>query len=298
MSLSNLAANAVRMSEKVNELFTALADAQATAPTVAKNATDSFYGSKYATLEAVLEAAKPVLDKYSLSVTVFPGDPATIVVGHSTGQFLIVEAQLGGRDEGSKRARIQDMGANLTYLRRYALCTVLGIVADEDLDGNTPEQQTGKTTPARSRSDASGKGKQTRRRDPDDGSKKGSQPAAGSGEKKGDREVTGYVIGTDVKKSQPVEKGGPSKAWELYIIKIEEKSGIVEAATFEPEHLDAADRAQNEGAMVTVQLEHNGTWTDRSNQAHDKWNILSIEALADEVPTGSIEGDNPNDIPF
>ena len=100
------------------------------------------YG-KYATLPACLEAARQTLSQHNLSVMQMTHtDPDRLVtrIIHTSGEFL--------EDGGvpllcENKANPQKMGSAITYARRYGLCAMLGIVGEEDDDGQraTPAQE-------------------------------------------------------------------------------------------------------------------------------------------------------------
>jgi hypothetical protein len=123
-------------SEKLDQLALALAAAQADFRAIPKTDTNPFFKSKYAGLPAVVEAASPVLSKHGLSVTQFLGfdgtdDLLTTWLLHSSGQFIAdtMRLHLPKRDS-------QGQGSATTYARRYSYMAALGLVADDDDDGN------------------------------------------------------------------------------------------------------------------------------------------------------------------
>lgn len=130
----------MRMSECLDLLIPALHVFQAQAPTVPKNSTNPFYNSKYASMDDCVQAAKPGLDQMGLAVSQFPstvdGKPAlTTILVHTSGQWIADDAVLVlAKDDP------QGQGGAITYMRRYAYCAVLGLVADEDDDGNAASQ--------------------------------------------------------------------------------------------------------------------------------------------------------------
>jgi hypothetical protein len=120
----------------VNELFSALNAFQAELVTVGKTAANPFYKSSYADLASIMKAAQPVLTKHGLSVTQLPThinrQPALrTIVAHSSGQSVedVAPIILIKNDP-------QSQGSAITYMRRYAYAAALGIVIDEDDDGN------------------------------------------------------------------------------------------------------------------------------------------------------------------
>lgn len=88
----------------------------------------------YTDLATVIESTKNVMAKYGLSITqapCFEGSTFILVARlmHSSGQW--VEAQYPLPDG----VKAQDIGSAITYGRRYTLCALLGISAEEDEDG-------------------------------------------------------------------------------------------------------------------------------------------------------------------
>lgn len=120
-------------STDLRQLATALAAAQAEMPTVPKRASGQVRGNTryaYADLSDVWEIIRPVLAKHGLSVAQFPSSAGLVTwLLHSSGQWISEEFALPSTDS------MQAAGSAITYARRYALCAVLGLVADEDDDG-------------------------------------------------------------------------------------------------------------------------------------------------------------------
>jgi hypothetical protein len=127
---------------------TAMADAQAEMLPVVRDAANRHLGNKYAKLETIDAAARPIYTRHGFSVR-FGSAPSpregdmriTCTVAHSGGYFEEnhLDAPLAGT--GSQGARtattpVQAVGSTVTYLRRYLLTMVFNIVlADEDDDG-------------------------------------------------------------------------------------------------------------------------------------------------------------------
>lgn len=141
-------------SEKINELVSALCKAQAEFPKIPKTKTVDFVNDKgrrtkytYADLSDVIDAVGPVLHKNGLVVSQpFIEDEKGCVrvftkLMHISGQWT------GSVFPVAIEKRQQDTGANITYVRRYTLCAILGIQADEDNDGQFLEQDDKKSTP-------------------------------------------------------------------------------------------------------------------------------------------------------
>ena len=155
----------MRSSEQINELSKALAAAQAEFPSFAKNKTAKVrmrqekgggeYTFGYANLHTIIDAVRGPLTKHDLAIVqVLDADENGIAflrtrVLHSSGQWLESSWQL--RVQGTP----QERGSEITYARRYTLCALLCIAADEDDDGNTAsgnsatlqDRKPAKTTP-------------------------------------------------------------------------------------------------------------------------------------------------------
>lgn len=103
---------------------------------VAKTAANPYFKSKYAPLDAIIEATRPVLLKNGLAISQTPlftegtaGVETTILHkdGYSTTSTLLLPL----KDQSP-----QGVGSAITYARRYALASVLGIASEDDDDGN------------------------------------------------------------------------------------------------------------------------------------------------------------------
>lgn len=107
------------------------------------DSTNPFLKNKYASLGALIHQSRPVLAKHGLAILQKPttknGDVCiTTTLVHSSGQVLdggTLELPIGD-EKGKSRAQVA--GSLITYLRRYAWASVLGMYADEDTDGNSP----------------------------------------------------------------------------------------------------------------------------------------------------------------
>ena len=126
-------------SDSITKLAAALAKAQAEMPAAPMNATNPFLHNRYADLGSVIEASRPILAKNGLSVSQFPtgggsGIGVSTILMHESGEWLESEMTLPLGDEKGK-SQAQVAGSIITYLRRYAYASVLGMYADEDTDG-------------------------------------------------------------------------------------------------------------------------------------------------------------------
>jgi hypothetical protein len=126
--------------DSLDDLAEALAKFQAEMPTVPKTKTadTGTYRYKYADLADVTSAAMPLLAKHGLSFVTLPGPSGLIgMLLHTSGQRLTAVLPITG-------ATPQQVGSSLTYMRRYLLGCLTGIVTDDDDDGraaSTPKAQ-------------------------------------------------------------------------------------------------------------------------------------------------------------
>lgn len=132
----------IERSESIKELAAALAKAQGQLRPAAKDAVNPHFKSKYADLGAVWEACREPLTANGLSVIQAPADAEpgrlalTTFLLHSSGEYLSTTYSMKLAQDTAHGA-----GSALTYLRRYALASLVGVVADEDDDGNSATVQ-------------------------------------------------------------------------------------------------------------------------------------------------------------
>ncbi len=124
-------------SESITSLAGALLGVQADLRPMTKDATNAFTHSKYATLACVMDSCRSALQKHGIVLMQLPvrsGEPGLLVletrlIHAKSGEYIgsYTEVPLPKNDP-------QGLGAAMTYTRRYALCAMLGMVADEDDD--------------------------------------------------------------------------------------------------------------------------------------------------------------------
>lgn len=123
-------------SESITKLAQALLAAQAEFSAVPKGSDNPFFKSKYAALPDVVKHTTPVLAKHGLGVSQFVDnvngeDALTTYLIHSSGEFISHSMLLHLVKDDP-----QAQGSAITYARRYSYMSCLGLVADEDDDGN------------------------------------------------------------------------------------------------------------------------------------------------------------------
>ena len=133
------------MTDQISEnIYAALAAAQAEFRTVVKNKVNPAFHSKYADLQAILDACRPALNAHGLFLTQkVDAEGTTIkvetIITHSSGESLS-SGVLAMTVPPGKNA-VQAAGSTLTYARRYSLSAFLGVAADDDDDGNAAGTQ-------------------------------------------------------------------------------------------------------------------------------------------------------------
>jgi hypothetical protein len=130
----------IEHSDELPELAKALIAVQAEVPAIPKESDNPFFKSKYADFADVKAVADPIVTKHGLAVTQWPshnerGDTLVTMLLHSSGQFVKAEMQLHLVKQDA-----QSHGSALTYAKRYSYMAALGLVADEDDDGNKASQ--------------------------------------------------------------------------------------------------------------------------------------------------------------
>lgn len=121
------------------EMAAALAELQGELENAKKDS--SGYGYNYSNLETVIATAKPLLAKHGFSViqpltSASEGNVAvSTLLLHKSGQYIRSTAELPIIDMKGCNAA-QGAGASLSYLRRYAYQSILGM-ASEDNDASS-----------------------------------------------------------------------------------------------------------------------------------------------------------------
>jgi hypothetical protein len=210
----------------------ALVDAIGELSNVAKTAANPYFKSKYAPLDAIIDATRPILVKHGLAISQTPlflegaaGVETTIIhrAGHSTTTTLLLPL----KDQSP-----QGVGGAITYARRYALAAVLGIASEDDDDGNVSSGLTKKEEARPAVAKVMDRSPSVR--------------PAGS--------VTGVwrgVLPTNTKVAAKSKEGSP-KVWTLYAVEFNDNGKVIEAMTFDEKLFDAATEFGKEGTIVDV----------------------------------------------
>ena len=118
----------------MKNLFKALAKFQQEVPAIHKGTPG--YGYSYANLSSIFNVINPILKKNGLGFTQLVGENniKTIIFHSDTGETIETitsipqDVQLKGMND------FQVLGSAITYIRRYAISSALGLITDKDID--------------------------------------------------------------------------------------------------------------------------------------------------------------------
>src|SRR4051794_25845207 len=132
----------IETSPSIENLATALGKFQADTHGVVKDAANPFFKSRYATLEAVIETARPGLAKVGLAFLQAPKGQVgmtveleTMLMHGSSGEWVRFATVMP-----LPKADPQGVGSAITYACRYALMAMLGLPPlDDDAEATKPQ---------------------------------------------------------------------------------------------------------------------------------------------------------------
>ena len=126
----------------MKHLFKSLAEFQQEVPTIHK-ATQG-YGYTYADLPKIFEVINPLLKKHGLGFTqlIHGTDLITIIFHVESGETLESKTNIPQGVQLKGMNDFQVLGSAITYLRRYALSSALGLVTDKDTDAGGEQVKT------------------------------------------------------------------------------------------------------------------------------------------------------------
>jgi len=142
------------MSLEIDQLATALAKAQGEMAVAGKNQKNPFFKSTYADFEAIINASRPSLSKYGLSVVQPPfisenststsesssqiGNSYLVtILMHSSGQWIKSIAR-----HNPPKNDIQSLSSYNTYLKRMCYTSLIGVATGDDDDGEAAVSHT------------------------------------------------------------------------------------------------------------------------------------------------------------
>ena len=121
----------------MKNIAAAIITARAKFPPIYKNKSNSHYKNKYASLDSIIDAITPALCEAGVlliqptiirdGVTIL----STQLIHGATGEMISSELVIPTQSDPQK------LGAALTYYRRFSICSLLSIAADDDDDGDS-----------------------------------------------------------------------------------------------------------------------------------------------------------------
>ena len=131
----------------MKNLFKNLAAFQQEVPVIHKGTQG--YGYSYANLATIFEVINPLLQKHGLGFTQLVGhnEIKTIIFDIQSGEtiesntLIPQSVQLKGMND------FQVLGSAITYIRRYALSSSLGLITDKDTDASGEQVKTTTKSP-------------------------------------------------------------------------------------------------------------------------------------------------------
>ena len=216
---------------------------------VPKTASNPYFKSKYAPLDAIVEATRPVLAKHGLAIQQQPlfmegtaGVETTILhkSGHSTTTTLLLPL----KDQSP-----QGVGSAITYARRYALAAVLGLATEDDDDGNISTGLAKKEEARPAIAKAMDKNPSVR-------------PA-------GNAVATWRGVLPTQAKVAAQSKEGAAKKWVLYSVEFNDNGKVIEALTFDEKLFTSATKFGENGTLVDA-----GVAPGKKDPS--KWELVSL----------------------
>ena len=116
-----------------NTIINKLLEIQKEIGAISKDSTNPFFKSSYFDINKLLSVVKPILNKHDLVLL----QPLTNVDGKPAIKTIIRNSEDGIEDTITlpENTDPQKMGSSITYFRRYAIQSMLGLEAEDD-DGN------------------------------------------------------------------------------------------------------------------------------------------------------------------
>jgi len=135
----------MKITDSIANISMALSKFQAAVTNPKKESVNPHFKSKYADLDSIINAIRPALNECDLAFIQNPvkdenGIGVYTILLHKSGEYI----QFDPVYIPIKAETPHQVGAALTYARRYSLGAALGIATDEDDDGNSIQQRQSK----------------------------------------------------------------------------------------------------------------------------------------------------------
>lgn len=141
----------------MKNIYKSLADFQQEVPVILKDT--SGYGYKYADLPKIFETINPLMKKNGLGFfQAVNGSKIKTVIFHiESGESIESETDIPQGVQLKGMNDFQVLGSAITYIKRYALSSLLGLVTDKDTDASG--EQVIQTEPKMTRKEVNTKNK-------------------------------------------------------------------------------------------------------------------------------------------
>lgn len=122
-------------SKDLKDLFTALSKSQGEMKTAGLSKINPYYKSRYSDMAEIVKVSRPALTKYGLAVLqqIIPNEDGQnilhTVLTHSSGQWVESRMRIV-----PPKNDVQSLGSYITYLKRYAYASLIGVVSSDDDD--------------------------------------------------------------------------------------------------------------------------------------------------------------------
>lgn len=103
------------------------------------------YGYKYADLLAIFEVINPLMKKHRMGFyqSINESQIKTVIFHVESGETIESNTNIPQGVQLAKMNDFQVLGSAITYIRRYALSSMLGLVTDKDTDASGEQVATG-----------------------------------------------------------------------------------------------------------------------------------------------------------
>lgn len=126
----------MKQSESIKAVAPAFVAALAEIGIVKKDAKNPFLKNKYASLDAIIEATKPILAKHGLAAFQLVNEIGIeTVILHTSGEWIGSDYIKIMPEVSKGLSQAQAVGVATTYAKRYQLGAMLNVSTDEDTDG-------------------------------------------------------------------------------------------------------------------------------------------------------------------
>lgn len=217
-----------------------------------KKETDNpYFKSRYADLAGVWESCRVLLNKNGLALFQSPTTDGNVVTVTGTLYHLSGESLSSVLTATAKDSLPQSIGSAITYLRRYQMCSMLGVAAEDD-DGAAAS---GTDTVGKVKTAAQEKGPFSHAKPFDQFKAEKSESATPEGEKPSQQDLGSFkdfITAGSIAKVGPVSDKTKLPAWTLYRINTE-GHGVI--STFSKTVYEEAGKAKGTGKPVMIHCE-------------------------------------------